>query len=74
MNLWLVIMIVSIVSVTWWGVQGVVSVGTRFAENMERIKRGYPTLEGHTPLKITVDTKKSDVDVGYIDMTKENSN
>jgi len=60
-------MIVGVVGVTWWGIGNVVRIGTRYSENMERIKRGYPTLEGHTTKSLPGGAK----DAGYIDMTEE---
>ena len=44
---WVFLMVVAILLF----VLKVVKMGTRYCENMERIKRGYPTLDGSTPIK-----------------------
>jgi hypothetical protein len=62
-------MVVAVVGVSWWGISEVVKIGTRYSENVERIKRGYPTLEGHTP-KILSGPGSDVKDAGYIDMTR----
>lgn len=60
MQYWIAI---PIVAICIWGVLEIVKIGIRFAENIERIKHGYPTLDG---------TKKSAKETrgDYIDMTE----
>ena len=49
-----------IVLTTLWFVIKIVRIGTRYSENIERIKRGYPTLEGDKPLNHAVDSSTED--------------
>ena len=63
---WTMIMVIGVVGVSWWGVTEVVKHGTRYSENMTRIKNGYPTLNGDTPKSLTGPAK----DAGYIDLTE----
>jgi hypothetical protein len=60
-------MVLGIVAITWQGVQVIVERGTRYCENMARIKKGYPTLEGDLPGIVGGVVKETP----YIDMTKD---
>ena len=68
--MWSAGMIVAIVAISWWGIREIVKVGTRFNENVLRIKHGYPTLNGDTPNYLPGTAK----DAGYIDMTEDGDN
>lgn len=50
---------VPIVAICVWGVTEIVKTGTRYAENVHRIKHGYPTIDGTTKTESGA----------YIDMT-----
>ena len=49
MGFWTAITIIVIVAIGTEFVIRVVKIGTRYSENVERIKRGYPTLDGAQP-------------------------
>ena len=49
MGLWLAIVIISVVSIGTWFVIEIIKISMRHSENIERIKRGYPTLDGARP-------------------------
>ena len=65
---WTAIMVVGIVAIVTGGVLELVKIGTRYSENIERIKHGYPALNGDTKKALT---KREVKDGGYIDMTAE---
>jgi len=43
------IFIVAIVAVVVWGITEIVRIGTRYSENVERMKNGYPLKDGTKP-------------------------
>ena len=51
MGFWTAVAIICIVAITTEFVIRVVKIGTKYSENIERIKHGYPTLNGDVPLK-----------------------
>ena len=50
MDFWTAVVIIVVVAIGTEFVIRVVKMGTRYAENIERIKHGYPTLEGTLPI------------------------
>ena len=51
MGFWTAITVISVVAIATEFVLRVVKLGTRFSENVERIKHGYPTIDGAVPIK-----------------------
>jgi len=51
MGFWTAIVIIVVVAIGTEFIIRIVKMGTRHTENMERIKHGYPTLEGTLPVK-----------------------
>jgi len=51
MGFWTAVMVIAIVAIVMGAVIHIVKVATRHVENVERIKRGYPTLDGYEPVK-----------------------
>ena len=51
MCFWTAIAIISVVAIGTEFIVRLVKIGTRYSENIERIKRGYPTIDGAVPLK-----------------------
>ena len=51
MGFWTAITVIAIVAIGTEFVIRVVKLGTRYSENIERIKHGYPTLDGTEPLR-----------------------
>jgi len=49
MGFWTAIVIISAIAIGTEFVLRIVKMGTRYSENVERIKRGYPTLDGAMP-------------------------
>ena len=49
MSIWLAAVIISVVAIGAWFILEAIKLGTRYSENIERIKRGYPTLDGSLP-------------------------
>jgi len=50
MGFWTAIFLISAIAIGTEFVIRVVKMGTRHYENIERIRRGYPTLDGAAPL------------------------
>jgi len=50
MGFWTAIVIISAIAIGTEFVLRVVKMGTRYSENIERIKRGYPTIDGSMPM------------------------
>ena len=50
MGFWTVIFLISALAIGTEFVLRIVKMATRHYENIERIKRGYPTLDGSVPL------------------------
>ena len=51
MDFWTVALIIGILAIVSEFVVRIVKIGTRYSENVERIKHGYPTLNGDMPHK-----------------------
>ena len=51
MGLWMMIFLISAVAISTEFVVRVVKIGTRHYENIERIRHGYPTLEGSVSIR-----------------------
>ena len=51
MGFWTAVVIIAVVAIGTEFVIRLVKMGTRYSENIERIKHGYPTLEGTLPSK-----------------------
>jgi hypothetical protein len=51
MIFWTAVTIIVVVAIGTEFIVRLVKIGTKYSENMERIKHGYPTLDGSTPLK-----------------------
>jgi len=51
MGFWTAVTVIAIVAIVMGSVLHIVKMGTRYSENVERIKRGYPTLDGDEPVK-----------------------
>ena len=49
MGFWTVIMVIAIVAIVMTFVTRIVKMSLRHEENIQRIKRGYPTLDGERP-------------------------
>ena len=49
MGFWTAIAIIAIVAIATEFTVRVVKIGTRYYENIERIRRGYPALDGSLP-------------------------
>jgi hypothetical protein len=49
MSFWTAIVILGVVAIGTEFILRVVKLGTRYSENIERIKHGYPTLDGSRP-------------------------
>ncbi|MCL2378975.1 MAG: hypothetical protein FWC77_07600 [Defluviitaleaceae bacterium] len=56
MGFWTAIVIIAAIAIGTEFVLRVVKMGTRYSENVERIKRGYPTLDGAMPMGGAHDT------------------
>jgi len=50
MGFWTAIAVIAIVALATEALIRIVKIGTRYSENIERIKHGYPTLDGILPL------------------------
>ena len=50
MGFWEVVLIIGVLAIVSEFVVRVVKIGTKYSENIERIKHGYPTLNGDVPL------------------------
>ena len=50
MGFWTAIVIICAIAIGTEFVLRVVKVATRYSENIERIKHGYPTLDGSLPV------------------------
>ena len=50
MGFWTAIMIIVVVGIVTEFILRVVKMGTRYSENVKRIKHGYPTLDGTYPM------------------------
>jgi hypothetical protein len=69
-EMWAFLTIVGIVATAIWGTTEIVKVGTRYSENVQRIKHGYPTLDGDGPRAGYIPGPKPDRGEVYIDMTE----
>ena len=49
MGFWTAIVIIAAIAIGTGFILQVVKMGVRYSENVERIKRGYPTLDGAMP-------------------------
>ena len=56
MGFWTAIAVIAIVAIGTEFIVRIVKICTRHEENIERIKRGYPTIEGELP----VDSEKAE--------------
>jgi hypothetical protein len=70
--MWVFLTVVGIVGAAFWGTAEIVRIGTRYSENVHRIKHGYPTLDGDRPRDTFLPGPRPDErgDV-YIDMTEQ---
>jgi len=59
MEFWTIVATIIIVSIVVQGVVQIVKHGTRYSENIERMKRGYPLKDGTEPLEKTEATRAS---------------
>ena len=50
MDFWTAIFILAVLGIVTSFVRWIIKRGLRHAENIERIKHGYPTIEGDTPI------------------------
>ena len=50
MGIWTAIAVISVVAITTEFIIRVVKLGTKYSENIERMKHGYPTLDGTMPI------------------------
>ena len=50
MGFWTAIVIICAIAIGTEFILRVVKIGTRYSENIERIKHGYPTLDGSLPV------------------------
>ena len=50
MGIFTAIAVISIVAIVTECIIRIVKIGTKFAENVERIKHGYPTIDGTMPI------------------------
>ena len=50
MGVWTAIAVISVVAITTEFIIRVVKLGTKYSENIERMKHGYPTLDGTVPI------------------------
>ena len=50
MGFWTAIVIICAIAIGTEFVLRIVKMATRYSENVERIKRGYPTLDGAMPM------------------------
>ena len=51
MGFWEAFALVAVIAILAQFVILIVKIGTRYCENIERIKRGYPTIDNTTPIK-----------------------
>ena len=51
MDFWTVALVIGVLIIVSEFVVRVVKIGTKYSENIERIKHGYPTLNGDVPIK-----------------------
>ena len=51
MGFWTAIVIIAVIAIGTEFAIRVVKIGTRYYENIERIKRGYPALDGSLPFE-----------------------
>ena len=51
MDFWTVVLVIGILAIVSEFVVRIVKIGTKYSENIERVKHGYPTLNGDVPLK-----------------------
>ena len=50
MGFWTAIVIIAAITIGTEFIIRIVKMGTRYSENIERIKHGYPTLDGTWPI------------------------
>ena len=50
LGIWEVVLIIAVLVIVSEFVVRIVKIGTKYSENIERIKHGYPTLNGDTPI------------------------
>ena len=62
MGFWTAITIIVIVAIGTEFVLRIIKMSLRHSENVERIKHGYPTLDGTRPLSEEFADKKTDMD------------
>ena len=51
MGLWEAFALVAVIAILTQFVLRLVKIGTRYCENIERIKRGYPTIDDSKPIR-----------------------
>ena len=50
MDFWTVVLVIGVLAIVSEFVVRIVKIGTKYSENIERIKHGYPTLNGDVPI------------------------
>ena len=55
MGFWTAVVIICAIAIGTEFILRIVKMATRYSENIERIKRGYPTIDGKLPM----DTEKT---------------
>ena len=53
MTFWTAVAVICVVAITTEFVLRIVKTGAKHYENIERIKRGYPTIDGASPMNFT---------------------
>ena len=51
MDFWTVVLVIGVLAIVSEFVVRIVKIATKYSENIERIKHGYPTLNGDMPIK-----------------------
>ena len=51
MEFWIIVMVIAIVAIVTEFVVRIVKIATKHYENIQRIKHGYPTINGDVPMK-----------------------
>ena len=61
MEIWTAIAVISIVAIVTECIIRIVKLGIKYSENIERMKHGYPTLDGTMP----TNSKESEIKEEY---------
>ena len=60
MGFWTAFAVVALVAIVTEFIVRVVKLGTKYSENIERIKHGYPTINGDLPINSKEETQKEE--------------